>query len=55
MAKKPSGKAAGRSKRPTKPKAAAAKKTPAVTKSGGGRAEKYEQPGAPWWKRHLPG
>jgi hypothetical protein len=54
MAKKPSAKAAGKAKRATKAKAAAPKKSPAATKRAAMSAEKYEQPGAPWWKQHLP-
>ncbi len=34
----------------------AKKKAPArSTKSAGKKAEKYEESGAPWWKRYLPG
>jgi hypothetical protein len=55
MAKKPFGKAAGKAKRATKAKAAPPKKSPAATKRAALRTEKYEQPGAPWWKQHLPG
>jgi hypothetical protein len=53
MPKKASAKASKRS--PRGKKAASAKST----KSAGAavrkqRAAKYEQPGAPWWKQHLP-
>ena len=40
-------------KRATKAKVAAPKKSPAPAKRAAS-AEKYEQPGAPWWKQHLP-
>jgi hypothetical protein len=54
MAKKPSGKAARKSPRTTKAKGGGQKK-PAATKRARPATEKYEQPGAPWWKQHLPG
>lgn len=53
MAKKPSAKAANKAKRATKAKVAAPKKSPAPAKRAAS-TEKYEQPGAPWWKQHLP-
>jgi hypothetical protein len=61
MAKKPSGKTTKAAKRVEKKAAArpkakttAAPKSARATKAAKGRAEKYEQPGAPWWKQHLP-
>jgi hypothetical protein len=62
MAKKPSKKAAikakpkqtSKAKQTTKAKVGGQRKNPAPTKRAKERAEKYEQPGAPWWKLHLP-
>ena len=53
MAKKPSRKAAGKAK-PTKAKVVVQKKSPVAAKRASGGTQKYEQPGAPWWKQHLP-
>jgi hypothetical protein len=34
---------------------AGGQKKPAARKRAQPPTEKYEQPGAPWWKQHLPG
>ena len=46
---------AGRSKPAAGRKQSAAKPRPAGSGTTTGKASKYEQSGAPWWKQHLPG
>jgi hypothetical protein len=43
-------------RKPMRPAKGSARTKPsgAVTLGRGKPAEKYEQPGAPWWKQHLP-
>lgn len=53
MAKKPSAKAS-KSKPKAKARAGGQKKSPTQTRRTKESSAKYEQPGAPWWKQHLP-
>jgi len=57
MAKRASSKSSKTKARAAKPKTARPAKTaaPARRKQATSDTEKYEQVGAPWWKRHLPG
>lgn len=46
---------AGRTKPAAVRKQSAAKPARSISASPTGKASKYEQSGAPWWKQHLPG
>ena len=46
---------AGRTKPVAGRKQSAAKPARSSSASTTGKASKYEQSGAPWWKQHLPG